>query len=85
MCSVCANVCERRVDPASMKMSGTTLDNVSQKVFWNGPRRDIIEDEDGTFTETGNLSWLTPYYPHLVTPDCVRNQSQTYNDAVVCN
>lgn len=29
MCSVCGNVCERRVDPASMKMTQTSLTNVT--------------------------------------------------------
>jgi hypothetical protein len=59
-CSVCSNVCERKTDPITLKVEGITFVNVTRKLFWNGPRRHIIHDIDGSFTESGHLSWLAP-------------------------
>jgi hypothetical protein len=59
-CSVCDNNCERKTETHTLKVEKITFVNVTRKLFWNGPRRHIIQDNDGSFTESGHLSWLAP-------------------------
>ncbi len=36
--------------------------------MWNGQfKRDLFCDTDGSLTGTGKKTWITKYYPHLIT------------------
>lgn len=37
-------------------------------VDWNGPRYNVIFDEDGSFTGTGKPTYITPYHEHFNYP-----------------
>lgn len=84
-CSVCDNACERKSEPNTLKLEKISFVNVTRKLYWTGPRRHIVHDIDGSFTGEGNTRWLTPYEPHLITPDCIKSDDPTYDNSVICN
>ena len=55
----------------------------TMKVKWNIPRTAIFRDMDGSLTGISGPRWVTPYYPHLLVPECNRNPK--WDDGVICN
>ena len=58
-------------------------------VLWQGPRRNIIFDADGSLTKKGVPTYISPYKEHfegaLSKGECVREQGESYDDSVLCS
>ena len=55
--------------------------NPNKKAYWKNPERDVYKLVDTSYS--GAKGWLTTYLPHLITPDCV--DEQTNYNAILCN
>jgi len=54
-------------------------------VFWNGYRRDIYVDLDGTLSNVTGGAMISPYYPHYNgVSECV-HEGEMWDNAVICN
>jgi hypothetical protein len=65
--------------------------NVLGKIFWQGVKRDIFVDLDGSLTNLDNTKapyYLSPYSPHLLdtAKGCKRDDTaqKVFGDAIIC-
>lgn len=58
-------------------------------VLWQGPRRNIIFDADGSLTKKGVPTYISPYKVHfegaISKGECVRESGENYDDSVLCS
>ena len=47
--------------------------NVTKRVNWLVPKKGILHDLDGTLTELGPDSYVTPFYNHNNWPECTKD------------
>ena len=56
--------------------------SVEKRIRWRTPRKGIFHDLDGTLTEQGADSYVSPYWPHNDWPEC--NVDMPIYDGIIC-
>ena len=84
-CSHCEHPASTDAGARTSYFSGLTFENVTQRVSFNTPYREILIDQDGSLTDNtaGGSGVVTYYWDHLNVDGCVRNES-IFN-GLVCN
>lgn len=84
LCSHCATDIERKQGGYTVRVEGMHFYNTVKKVEWTGHFNDIILDLDGSFTNHGAFSTLTPYKAYNEWNECSVLPKQTYDYSIVC-
>lgn len=58
---------------------------VPRRIWWQTPFRAIFYDLDGTLTEKGAKSWVTPHMKHHEQPGCVFDEAVKYGGSTRCD
>lgn len=53
------------------------------KIKWDVPYKEIIHDIDGSLTRLGPNSWVCPWFPHNLQPEC-QGYLEEFN-GIICN
>ena len=84
-CAFCFNTKKRVSGAITTFIKGIKFYNVKTKLKWISLKNDIFLDIDGSLTGKGEKSWIAGFFPHLINPNCKRDQSIEFNDSIICN
>lgn len=82
-CSHCFHPAATDSGARTVTFSHLQFDNVSKKIKYQYPRKDIFYDLDGSLTGLGPKSWATPYFKFNEQPECTHNATEY--DGLLCN
>lgn len=83
-CSHCFHSAATDSGARTIKTQKLVFDaTVTKKIRYQHPQRAIFHDLDGSLTGKGANSMATKYYPYLVQPECVHDES--VYDSVLCD
>lgn len=74
-CSHCEFTCSTDSGARTTFFERLTFNNVTQRVRFNVPYKEILVDRDGSLTEAGSSGVVTFFYNHLNVPGCTRNEA----------
>ena len=84
-CSECWQFRLKITGGKTTKFSNLAFKSVDRKIIWDGLKKEVFIDLDGSFLG-GNGGSITAYYPHLAgIPECSRPDLNVYDDSVICN
>ena len=85
-CSKCWHFKLKITGGKTTKFSQLTFKSVDRKIIWDGTKREVFIDLDGTFFGGNANTSITPYYPHMDgIPECSIANSSIYDSSIICD
>ena len=85
-CSKCWHIKLKITGGKTTKFSNLAFKSVDRKIIWDGTKKEVYIDLDGTFFGGQPNSSITGYYPHIDgISDCFIANTSIYDSSIICN
>lgn len=85
-CSKCWHFKLKITGGKTTKFSKLSFTNVDRRIIWDGTKKEVYIDLDGSFFGIKANASITAYYPHLDgISECFIANSSIYDDSIICN
>jgi len=82
-CSHCFHPASTDSGARTVKLSGLEFTDVTKRIRYQDPFKQILYDEDGSLTGKGPKTWATYHYGHHDQPECTKDLA--VYDGVTCD